>query len=191
MIKELIKLANELDGKGLHEEADYVDSILENIAEGALKKQDMVKNTVRAFYNKGFIGLSLAQSLGIEKLIDHFQYILKRIKWMLDWDEDYDKNVAQLYKNNKYEEAKKEQEKYNSILSSVWDKARSPIEYFGYTKGDISTVNTTYSTWEKEELLEAYAKWHKEILKSFYQDHGLMPDENRREVIEDWIEGYQ
>ena len=34
MIKRLIKLANELDSKGLRKEADYVDQIILKIAEG-------------------------------------------------------------------------------------------------------------------------------------------------------------
>ena len=33
MIEELIKLANDLDGKGLHKEADYLDAVIKKVSD--------------------------------------------------------------------------------------------------------------------------------------------------------------
>jgi len=45
MIKELIKLANHLDAKGLSKEADYLDAVIRKIAEGPGPIEDNIPGT--------------------------------------------------------------------------------------------------------------------------------------------------
>ena len=51
MNKYLVKLANHLDKKGLHEEADYLDSILFKTASALDKKSEVPDNIKREIWN--------------------------------------------------------------------------------------------------------------------------------------------
>jgi superfamily I DNA and/or RNA helicase len=55
MIKELTKLANHLDSKGLSKEADCLDNVIEKIARYGARSNDPVENAIRNFLDENDI----------------------------------------------------------------------------------------------------------------------------------------
>ena len=75
MIKRLIKLANELDSKGLRKEADYVDQIILKIAADE-------KYKIRDIYTAGAIAKAEKKRLRLHQELNqqHTKLLMKYIK---------------------------------------------------------------------------------------------------------------
>ena len=69
MIKYLIKLANELDKRGLSKEADYIDAVLKKISSDEDLDESRVRQLVESAVEGGYSGggvseVGLAEGLG-------------------------------------------------------------------------------------------------------------------------------
>ena len=85
MIKNLIKLADHLDKKGLHKEADYVDALLNKYAETPRGKENHVHEV-----NPDYHVLDNNKKINFTNMrIDKIEARISRIEEILKEDPDY------------------------------------------------------------------------------------------------------
>ena len=134
--------------------------------------EEMEDKLLISFFHNGPHGLMLAQSLGAEEWIEDFEYILKKVKLMINTD------------MNKYPRGL-----YLTDKDSALNGGAMLLRSVGF---ELSYKQPTNADKEMApELSEAYDEWFNGIWHGFGMWGFQQSEPHRKEWILDWIAGYE
>jgi len=143
MIKQLVKLANHLDAKGLGKEADYLDSIIRNAQEwDDVVPPDELINIARSFSQKyltgqGALDVDVIKSLCVASKGDSLKGLAKKVKEVHTALEGHDAMKKVL--GDLYEDVTT----YRALWNSTVGKSKC-VTNFSTTRLDAAERNQKY-----------------------------------------------